>query len=566
VGAIVLLEIILRLVGVGYPTDFFLKKTINGKEVLVENDRFGLRFFPPELARSPSPLVMEKTKPKDTCRIFILGESAALGDPEPAFGFGRYLEVLLRDRYPKKRFEVVCTAITAINSHAILSIARECARRDGDIWVVYMGNNEFVGPYGPGTVFGPQAPPLKLIRLSLALKATRLGQLLSRLGSRSSSKNWGGMKMFLESQVAPEDPRKQRVYDHFQANLEGILQAAHRAGARVVLSTVAVNLKDCPPFASQSAKLTEDLKGQWQGLFNLGVQEQRTNYIEGAISNYQAAAQIDASFAELQFRLGQCLLALSNSAEARVHLERARDCDALPFRADERLNEIIRQSAGRIRNDAVRLVDSAALLADSCPSHIVGKEVLYEHVHLNFEGNYQLARGTAEAVSGLLPKEASTDAQADWDSFERCSQQLALTAWDRRRVYENLLRRLSEPPFTGQLNHAAQLESFAQAVAALRPQQTPQALEEAQKLYHERTEAEPKDLYLRAGFAKLEEDGGNLPSAMVEWKALRDEIPFTAGPHFYLAKVFSADGKEPGGAGGTGRYVRDSTGLTGGPV
>jgi tetratricopeptide (TPR) repeat protein len=530
-------------VGVGYPTDFFLKKTINGKEVLVENDRFGLRFFPPELARSPSPLVMEKTKPKDTCRIFILGESAALGDPEPAFGFGRYLEVLLRDRFPKKRFEVICTAITAINSHVILPIARECVRRDGDIWVVYMGNNEFVGPYGPGTVFGPQAPPLSLIRLSLALKATRLGQLLSRLASRSSSKNWGGMKMFLENQVAPEDPRKQRVYDHFRANLEAILTAAHRAGAGVVLSTVAVNLKDCPPFASQSAKLTEYSKAQWQGLFNLGIQEQRTNYIDGAISNYQAAAQIDASFAELQFRWGQCLLALTNSAEARMHFERAGDCDALPFRADERLNEIIRQSAARTRDAAIRLVDSAALLADSCPAHILGNELLYEHVHLNFEGNYLLARGTAEAVSGLLPKEARTDAPADWESFDRCSQQLALTAWDRRRVYENLQRRLSEPPFTGQLNHAAQLESFAQALAALRPVQTPQALEEARKLYQQRTEAEPSDLYLRAGFAKLEEDVGNLPAAMLEWKALRDEIPFTAGPHFYLAKVLARMGK-----------------------
>jgi len=69
--------------------------------------------------------------------------------------------------------------------------------------------------------------------------------------------------------------------------------------------------------------------------------------------------------------------------------------------------------------------------------------VLYEHVHLNWEGNYRLARGTAEAVSGLLPKEARADAQADWESFDGCSQQLALTAWDRRRVYDSLLRRLS---------------------------------------------------------------------------------------------------------------------------
>ena len=44
--------------------------------------------------------------------------------------------------------------------------------------MIYMGNNEVVGPFGAGTVFGPQAPPLPLIRGSLALKSTRTGQLL----------------------------------------------------------------------------------------------------------------------------------------------------------------------------------------------------------------------------------------------------------------------------------------------------------------------------------------------------------------------------------------------------
>ena len=76
------LEAVLRLVGFGYPTNFFLKTRINGRAVYVENDKFGLRFFPPALARSPSPLVMPAEKTDHTYRLFILGESAALGDPE----------------------------------------------------------------------------------------------------------------------------------------------------------------------------------------------------------------------------------------------------------------------------------------------------------------------------------------------------------------------------------------------------------------------------------------------------------------------------------------------------
>jgi len=83
------------------------------------------------------------------------------------------LQAMLSLRYPGVRFEVVNAAMTAINSSVVLPIARDCANADGDIWVIYMGNNEVVGPFGPGTVFGPQVPPLPLIQSILALKTTR---------------------------------------------------------------------------------------------------------------------------------------------------------------------------------------------------------------------------------------------------------------------------------------------------------------------------------------------------------------------------------------------------------
>ena len=61
--------------------------------------------------------------------------------------------------------------MTAINSHVILPIARECARRDGDLWIIYMGNNEMVGPFGAGTVFGfARTGSMALVRAELALK------------------------------------------------------------------------------------------------------------------------------------------------------------------------------------------------------------------------------------------------------------------------------------------------------------------------------------------------------------------------------------------------------------
>ena len=210
------LEVALRLAGYGYPTAFFTEIHRDAQDYFINNENFTLRFFPPQLARWPEPFLIPAVKSPDTIRIFILGESAAMGDPQPAYGASRYLEVMLRDRFPENRFELINLGITAINSHVILPIARECARHDGDFWIVYLGNNEMVGPFGVATVFGPQAMPRGAAELNLALQRTRIGQLLvgvsRKFGGRSKYTSWGGMEMFLGNRIAPDNWRKETVY------------------------------------------------------------------------------------------------------------------------------------------------------------------------------------------------------------------------------------------------------------------------------------------------------------------------------------------------------------------
>src|ERR1039457_4338350 len=101
------LEAALRLAGYGYPTGFFKKIHRDGKDYFINDENFTLRFFPPQLARWPDPFLIPAVKSPDTIRIFIFGESAAMGDPQPAYGASRFMEVLLRDRFPGKKFEVI---------------------------------------------------------------------------------------------------------------------------------------------------------------------------------------------------------------------------------------------------------------------------------------------------------------------------------------------------------------------------------------------------------------------------------------------------------------------------
>jgi hypothetical protein len=138
---LLVLEVGLRLADYGYPTGFYVRAA--GAGVDMTNYRFGWRFFPPSIARSPEPHLLSAKAP-GTIRIFVLGGSAAQGVPNPRFNFGRILEVMLQDRYPGLSFEVVNTAMTAINSHVVREIVRDCAQHEPSAFLVYMGNNEVV--------------------------------------------------------------------------------------------------------------------------------------------------------------------------------------------------------------------------------------------------------------------------------------------------------------------------------------------------------------------------------------------------------------------------------------
>ena len=184
---LVVVELSLRIAGYGFFPHAIMKCQVEGRDAYCDNVKFGWRFFPRNIARESEPFIFPADKPDDTYRIFILGASAAQGTPEPAFGFGRILQKMLKDKYPAVDFEIINTAMTAINSHVVLQIAKDCARHEPDLFIVYLGNNEVTGPYGAGTVYTLPLANLSVIRTGIALKATRMGQLLTNLADSLTS-------------------------------------------------------------------------------------------------------------------------------------------------------------------------------------------------------------------------------------------------------------------------------------------------------------------------------------------------------------------------------------------
>ncbi|MEM7588484.1 MAG: SGNH/GDSL hydrolase family protein, partial [Acidobacteriota bacterium] len=439
------LEGMLRLSGYGYATSF-LQPVAERDGWWTTNPQFSWRFFPRHLARSPVPFELSE-EAEDQRRIFIIGGSAARGTPDSAYNFGRMLGVMLEHSYPEIELEIFNAAMTAINSHVARVIVDDLEPRRGDLFIIYMGNNEVVGPFGAGTIFGQKRvlhralPSLPAIRASIALNATRSGQLLASLigdPDRATSSEWRGMEMFVEQVVDPADPRLAQVRSHFRSNLASIIQTLQRAGADILLMTVATNLRDQAPFASLlPSEVTEDDARRWHELYETGRDAAASGSHRAAVDALAQAAEIEDRHAELRFHLGQAHLALGAPERAKPHLIAARDLDALRFRADTEINQAIR---GVAEDTGVPLLDVAQRFRDGTDEipELPGYRLFHEHVHFNFAGNYALASAVHQHLAPRLDSAPPANPRPQLTQ-QQVAERLAFTRFDELELERDIL-------------------------------------------------------------------------------------------------------------------------------
>jgi tetratricopeptide (TPR) repeat protein len=518
-------ELSLRVIGYGYPTGVAIERD----GMALRNFKFGWRFFPKTISRVSEPFSFAVDKPEETYRIFVLGGSAAMGTPDPAYAFSRNLNVLLNERYPGVSFEVINMAITAINSHVVLEVAKDCAGYDPDLFIVYMGNNEVVGPYGAGTVFGTLSPNLTAIRASIAMKSFKLGQLVENLvgaiGKRDAAPlTWEGLRMFLDKKILPDSEALHQVYGHFEDNLADIIEVGIDSGASVVVSTVSSNLRDSPPFSSQHRPdLGQEELELWEVDYRAGVTLEEGGMYEDALKWYGSAAATDDTFADLHFRIARCYEALGELDEAKRRYVLARELDTLRFRADSTINEIVKNVADRFAGDGVHFVDSAAALESLSPEGIPGDELFYEHVHFRFKGNYLLARTVLDKVGAALPFSATGPVLSE----EECEDRLAYTGWDRHRVAAYVLEGfVKKPPSTDQLYYEQRSGDLENEIAEFSGFNLPEGIEKSRERYLEAIGLWPADWKLRAKFGDfLRMAARDHNAAADQWYTVSEMVP-----------------------------------------
>lgn len=343
-------------------------------------------------------------KDSSIVRLFVLGESSAAGYPYYYGGsFSRMLEQRLQQTFPDRTIEVVNTAMAAINSYTLLDFADEVLAEQPDAVLIYTGHNEYYGALGVGSSesLGMLRP---LVRVYLRLQHLRTVQLL-----RAALATVAGWVSGTVHGTAPESTLMERMVGEqsipygsplyelglrqFEENLDALLAKFRAKGVPVLVSTVASNERDQPPFISRLAPETDSTA--WQAHFRRGTDALQRGDTTAALHALDEALRVDSLPAQGWYLRARLLEGRGRFAEARRSYQAARDRDLLRFRAPGAVNAIIRAAATR---EGVTLVDAEAAFAAAAPHGLIGHPLMLEHLHPTVDGYFLLADAFYEAL------------------------------------------------------------------------------------------------------------------------------------------------------------------------
>lgn len=226
------------------------------------------------------------------------------------------------------------------------------------------------------------------------------------------------------------------------------------------------------------------------------------------------ALRIDPQYADTHFMLGSLDLRNGDPEAARRHFVDALHWDALRFRPDPRINAIVREVA-RGGKDGTSLLD-AAVDAGSDPYSSAapsGREILFEHVHLDWDGNCLLARMMAQSAAAALF--GGQDEGRGWLGPGACAAALAYTEHERLPMLLRIDVLTRKPPFTNQLTYVADEARMARDIdAASRVARTPATLGRAEDVAKAALSQDPENPALAGILEGIDLDLGNTAGAL----------------------------------------------------
>lgn len=532
VVALGLLEAGLRIFKYGGELDLVITRRVGNKELFSINRSVARRYFAQAGTTIPEPAddTFSITKQENTKRIFCLGESTMAGFP---YEFHATAPGFLRDRLqhslPQYNIEVINVGLSAVGSFVVLDFMEELVDYKPDLFVVYVGHNEFYGAYGVGSRVTVAGGPW-VTRLTLALLKWR-SFILARdifaaarrwMGSSAASSPGTMMQqMAIDKTIPYNSPLYADAREIYRDNLSRMLAVAHRHDIPVVFSTLVSNLKDQPPFVAVFDEgASAETKRQWEQKM---TQARTARTLHEAEARLNDAAALDPVHAEPLFELGKTLSSLQRFDEARNAFAAAKDRDALRFRATEEFQEILKRTCA---DHHVPVADVHGTFEARSPHNIIGSELILEHLHPNIDGYFLMAKSFAETIraAGILaPQQA-------WQTVDDSTlmQYSAVSEFDKTvgRIKVDFLKR--RWPFR-----------TSDTTAAFQPANK---VEEVALQYVRNSIAWSDARYqLAEYYAGL----GLFDLARKECRAVANVIPFSYNPLLRIADYYRMEGKRP---------------------
>lgn len=316
----------------------------------------------------------KKDKSADAFRVVVQGGSSAAGFPYGKWAsLAGMLSHRLKRSEPDREIEVISTAMSAINSYALLDFADEIIAIDPDAVLIYAGHNEYLGVLGVGSAYGAGRSPaytriLLNLRRSHLFRAMQLAYGAVTRAPNSDAQQSGTLmaRIARDRAIAYGSPVYWAGVEQFSRNLSALLGRYAKANVPVLIGSLVSNENGLSPFISEAGNETS-LK---------------------ALRELKPDAEPAENSADGFFTIAQQLERAGSTAEARDSYRWARDLDALRFRAPTEMNQVIRDVAAAT---GATVVEVEAALTNASRNGVIGNSLMLEHLHPNLRGYFLLA-------------------------------------------------------------------------------------------------------------------------------------------------------------------------------
>jgi len=476
---ILITEIILRLNGYGgYPS--FIRETgilSSGEKLCIVEPAASKPYFYNNPSRpgyaEQSSFIMPK--PANTIRIFLIGESAAKGYPQPKnLSMSSFFQAMLSDLKPGKIIEVINLGTTAVASFPIVYMVRDALKYDPDLFISYTGNNEFFGAYGTASINSTGIFPPWTLPVLRWLNGLAIVQAVYELTGNSGDENRTLMEQMIKQIKIPYDASiREDAAENLRYSLGEIAGEVKSANVELILCTTASNESGLEPLGEEDLNsLSREKKDKLDKLLKEGKGLISQNP-DMALEKLITALSIAPEHAGVNFYLAKAYAALGEMTKARRHFLAARNFDTMPWRPVDMTESAIRDIS---RSHGTVLCDIANLFRDSSSSGATGGDLMDDHVHLSLKGQAEAARLMLKAMS-MLKGDLSTDIDKinnlpDWKYY---AEKLGSNIYDDYRV-NHTLRVLFNVPFMRRSNGEV-LSRFSQMVDDAEKRMTPGVLQ-----------------------------------------------------------------------------------------